>query len=372
MIGVLSACRAALRHHRVACAAVLCSVALSSTRPALAQPNRQSEAEALFMQGRRLMAEGRPEEACPKFEQSQAADPGIGTLINLARCYARLGRTASAWTAYRAAASQAHDAGQAKRASVARAQADALEPRLVQVRVRLPDAPAPPGFELVLDGAPWPEGLAGAVTVVDPGPHAVVARAPGFVDWSAQFEGAAGEQKELQVAPLRAVPPEPTETLAPPELPALREPESRGVQLAPAAPRTRSNVRHPAEADRSQLGSTTSPLRTAGMVVGSAGIVALGVGIGFAVRARDLDAESRENHHCEPGIGCDADGLALNRSALRAADVSTALLISGAALSVTGVTLYLLGGSATRSSVSLQLSPGASLKDASLLVRGRL
>jgi serine/threonine-protein kinase len=313
------------------------------------------------------MTEGRPEQACPKFEQSQALEPGIGTLINLARCYARLGRTAKAWTAYRAAASQAHDAGQTKRESVARAQADALEPRLLKVQVYLPDGLPPPGFELLLDGAPWPEGLAGGATVVDPGARTVIAHAPGFVDQSERLEGSAGEQVELHLAPLHAVPKAPVPALAP------REPAASQAQLAPADTQARySKVVPMADSDRSQFRSNTGPLRTLGLVVGSAGIAGLGVGIGFGLRAWYLNDKSRENEHCEAGIGCDPDGLALNRSALRAADVSTVFLLSGAALSAAGVTLYLLGGSSARSSVSLELLPGDRLKDANLLVRGKL
>src|SRR6188508_1232334 len=74
--------------------------------------SRRAAAEALFIEGRRLVAEGKTAEGCAKFAESQALDPGVGTLLNLARCYERIGRTASAWTTYREAASRAQAAGQ--------------------------------------------------------------------------------------------------------------------------------------------------------------------------------------------------------------------------------------------------------------------
>src|SRR6266498_1038121 len=60
----------------------------------------RAAAQALFDLGRTLITSGRAEEACPKFEESQRLDPGVGTQLNLADCYDRTGRTASAWTLY--------------------------------------------------------------------------------------------------------------------------------------------------------------------------------------------------------------------------------------------------------------------------------
>lgn len=72
-------------------------------------------AEALFEQGRKLMAQGKVDEACPKFAESERLAPAAGTALNLATCYEKQGRTASAWGMYHEAISLSITSGQALR-----------------------------------------------------------------------------------------------------------------------------------------------------------------------------------------------------------------------------------------------------------------
>src|SRR5882672_1040058 len=102
-----------------------------------AQGETRTAAESLFVEAKKLMDAGRFAEACPKFADSQRIDPGVGTLLNLALCYERQGKVASAWSTYRAAAAGARTAGQAERESMARQRASALEPRLSRLTVAI-------------------------------------------------------------------------------------------------------------------------------------------------------------------------------------------------------------------------------------------
>src|SRR5262245_20973343 len=72
--------------------------ALASPRAAAAQSSSDAAAaRALFAEGRKLLDEGKFNEACPKFQESLRLKPGIGTRFNLADCWEKSGRTASAW-----------------------------------------------------------------------------------------------------------------------------------------------------------------------------------------------------------------------------------------------------------------------------------
>jgi TolA-binding protein len=66
----------------------------------MARADARADAEKLFDEGRRAMQSGDYALACPKFEASNKADPAVGTQMNLAMCWEKLGKTASAWAMY--------------------------------------------------------------------------------------------------------------------------------------------------------------------------------------------------------------------------------------------------------------------------------
>src|SRR5262252_2574420 len=92
-------------------------------------------AEQLFNQGREAAAKNDWANACPKFEASLRYDPALGTRLNLANCYDKLGKLAKAWCMYRDAADRAAQAGDLKRKEYALQQAAALEPRLPRLTI---------------------------------------------------------------------------------------------------------------------------------------------------------------------------------------------------------------------------------------------
>src|SRR5258708_17552643 len=93
-------------------------------------PDDRATAQALFDQAKQLATSGKYADACPKFEESERLDPGIGTQFQLASCYEHVGRIASAWTLFLDVASAARGMKQPEREKVARERAAALEGRI--------------------------------------------------------------------------------------------------------------------------------------------------------------------------------------------------------------------------------------------------
>ena len=111
----------------------ICGIAaLLAPSTAMADP---ATAEALFREGRRLLDEGKTDEACLKLAESQAQDPSSGTLLNLGLCHEMQHKIATAWSDYVSAARYARDQGRADRAAAAEKKAAQLEVRLPHLTV---------------------------------------------------------------------------------------------------------------------------------------------------------------------------------------------------------------------------------------------
>src|SRR5262245_14114390 len=74
---------------------------------------------ALFRGGKILADNGNYPAACPKFEASYRLVKKLGTLLNLADCYERTGRTASAWVLFAEGKAIAEKTAQADRVAFA-------------------------------------------------------------------------------------------------------------------------------------------------------------------------------------------------------------------------------------------------------------
>ena len=106
-------------------------------------PDRVATAEALFEQGRALVERGDVAAACPRFMESQRLDPGGGTMLWLADCYASIGQTASALVGFKEAAAAAART-QDRRLAVAIAKVDELEKKLSRLAIAVPPEAAKP------------------------------------------------------------------------------------------------------------------------------------------------------------------------------------------------------------------------------------
>lgn len=169
-------------------------------------------AQALFDAAKQLMIQGKYAEACPKLEESQRLDPGIGTQFNLATCYEQLGRTASAWSTFLEVAGAAKAAGQADREKVARQRATALEPKLVRMNITASES-APADLQVKRDGVLLGRAQLGTPVPVDPGKHRVEATAQGRKPFSTTIDITASSKTETVAIPeLAPGPPVPMPT----------------------------------------------------------------------------------------------------------------------------------------------------------------
>jgi hypothetical protein len=312
-------------------------------------PSSSVTAEALFEDGRRLMTEGKYTEACPKFAAAERLDPSTATLLNLASCYEKQGRTATAWATYKEAASAASAAGRKDYLSAAERHASGLAQRLARLTLVVPHPVD--GLRVERDGVAVDRAEWGIAIPIDPGSHSLAASAPGYKGWTSAVAVAQdGAQVTLTVPALDLLPVEvPT--------PKTMEPQAATVPSStPAEP--------PGDAD-SRSGSSTRT--TVAWVVAGVGVVGLAVGTVFAVDAKNKYNDSLLQ--CEMGSPnlCTRDGVSSRNDARSAGDAATLAFGLGAAAVVAGGVLWLTAPSSasTKATGSLVLTPtlgGASLR----------
>lgn len=333
----------------------------------LAQGTDQgAQAQLLFDQGKASMKGGDYAAACPKFEQSLALDFQLGALLQLARCFEGLGRTASAWAKYTELVSRAQKAGDQKKEQAAAERVAALEKILSRLEVDATEVTAIAGVEARRNGEPLPPALFATAFPVDPGEQVIEVSAPGYATASVRAAvptGAAITRVRLP-ALVKTPPPQPAEPVPPAPAPVAAPPPE---QAAPPA------ASPPPATERSEDGMATQTLL--GYVAAGAGVVGLGVGVGFYVK-RNSKLEARDAAcPAAPAAGCPSESKrieyeARQEEAKSAATLSTVFVIAGGALAATGGVLVLTAPSSKSQAVGLRLTPVLSADGGGLWAEG--
>jgi tetratricopeptide repeat protein len=250
---------------------LVASLVLGAAERAEAQTD-SATARALFAEGRSLMEKDRYDEACPKFEESLRLDPGMGTQFNLAHCWEKLGRTASAWALFLDVAAAARNASQPQREAAARDRAKALEPKLSRLRI---DVSKPSGdLKIDRDGQDVGRAAWGMAVPVDPGEHVVEVSAPGKKSWSNTVDVPSAAR---------------TVSVSIPEL------EDAPMPAAPPSITSAGNNPPPVEADVApRSGGGGNGQMIAGYVVGGVGVAAVATGIVFGLQSRADNEEAKK------------------------------------------------------------------------------
>jgi hypothetical protein len=254
---------------------------------------RADDADQLFRDGRAHLRAGHIAEACTSFQKSFELEPAYGTLLNLGDCSEKLGRTASAWRAFKRAAELGSAEERPDRIELPRARALALEPRLCRLRVVLQsDTP----LSVTLDGQALATRELGEARPVDPGTHVVGASAPGRRPSEVSVEvSRPGQTEVVTLGPLLA---------------------DEALDAAPSRFSTR---------------------RVAGLAITGGGAAALAAGAYFGITAfsrwSDATAECGAR-------GCTPRGLALGDDARSAATWANITVGTGLVAVAAGLILY--------------------------------
>jgi len=332
----------------------LCLFGNLFAKPAAAGPSAtdKSIAVQLFEEGRALLEQGRIEQACPKLEESQRLDPGGGTLLNVALCHERQGRTATAWVEFVEARGVAKADDRPLRVAFAQTHIAQLEPSLSRVIVQVASGSDVPDLEIKRDGTVIGRAAWGSAMPVDPGDHVVEAAAPGKISWKQSLVvSPAGDTKTVVVPALLDGPAHATATST-----STANSTARAVLAPVPAPSRAASV--PAGTGDAPPARAGSGLTTTAWVALGLGVVGAGVSTYFGLQAISLKNDA--DREC-PNDACTADGASQNHDAIRAADIATGAAAVGIVGIGVGAVLLVMSGATHESRPAAQLSPAPTL-----------
>jgi hypothetical protein len=170
----------------------------------------------------------------------------------------------------------------------AQSELDALTPRIPNVVVNVEGA-NPSAVSVSIDGTALSSALLGEPRPINPGAHHIVGtRGSDRVEVSVTV--AEGEKK---TALLRFTP------------------EAAAANATPASPKSTAAPNDNA-APQAPTASSSGPWRTIGVVTGAVGVVGIGVGAAFGLKAKSSNNQSNADGHCDAS-GCDATGISLRQ-----------------------------------------------------------
>jgi tetratricopeptide (TPR) repeat protein len=314
----------------------LCAVlALTATAAA----DNAKKADDLFKQAKKLMADKRYSEACPKFEDSNKLDPGIGGQLNIGKCYEEWGKIGRAYRAYAEAEAQAKESKDPRLDKIHELVA-AIEPQVPKLTIRVaPDADTD-GLKVTIDGVPVGSSDFGQPQRVDPGPKTV--------EYTLH-----GKKSSQVIAVERGGASDLT----------LELPKAKGVVTKPVEP---PKVVEPPDPGRTQ--------RIVGIAVGAAGLVGIGVSSYMALSARGKYNDALAAHCMGMPNMCDDVGLTDTHDARHTANIATIVFSVGLAATAGGVVIYLLAPKAPKAVAehALYLVPTTTPDGAGIAFGGRL
>jgi hypothetical protein len=296
---------------------------------------KKASADALFEAAKVKLQAGDWPSACADFQRGFELDPSVSTSIKLARCREHDQKLMLALDEYRRALELNEALPQTPErrrelGELIRRDVSLLESRIPKLLFRI--TPNAPGLEVRVNGELVPESSLGAGLSVDPGKCEIVVSAPGYETRRLESQMPEGVTHQIAVtlAPTGPEPGAAAVTAAPPQAPAR----------PPAPPAV---VSQPAPAGKG-VRVAGSGQRTAGLIVGGTGVVALGVAGYFGIQT--LWLVNQATPRCPDG-SCDDSGYEMMKDASTAQTLGFVFAGAGAALLGTGIVLHATSPSGT-------------------------
>jgi tetratricopeptide (TPR) repeat protein len=271
-----------------------------------AQTPQQKQADDAFKKGRELLKQGNFIDACDEFSKSQRLDPANGTLFNIAQCSEKIGRLATAASAYRELIKKDTNP---ERLELSRKGLADIEKRIPKIIAKIDNPPK--NIIITLDS----KSGSAAILPNEPveanfGEYTLVARAKGYTEMISKFRiGEEGSTKTVEVT------------------------------LLPGASNS-DIIKKPGERSTDKPPRNTRKLLGIGLTaVGGATLVTGGV---FGVMARSKWNEAKDacgGATCDSQMALDAAN-ALSDQARSKATLSTIFVISGALVAGAGIALW--------------------------------
>ncbi len=320
------------QHQRAAVWALAAGLVVA---PRWAAAQDTTKADETFHAGRELMKDGKLAEACPKFEESQKADPAPGTLLALAYCQELSGLLASAHANYLAAADLAAKEGQPEKQKASAERAEALAKRVSTLTILVPaQLTRQAGLRIKRDGIEVDRTAFGSPISLNGGTHAIEVTAPGRERWA----GVVTLQTEAD-----------HKTLQLPDL----EPE-QSIFIETSGPRHLA----PRYAAPPLESASVRRVRQASLGFALASGVGVGMGVAFGIAAKSRNDASNHANHCDD-TGCDAYGAERREAALDAARISTWSFVAAGALGATSLILYFKAENTASTQLATSLVDGS-------------
>ncbi len=301
-------------------------------------------ADALFEKAVAAMRQGKFDEACPAFAESQRLDPRPGTLFARAECEAKAGKPATATALFNDYLTAARElpASQLQkhkeRMQLAEERKKALAPQIAWLTLSLAEGAT---AEVSLDGTRLLGPSLGLSLPIDPGEHLIASKTA---------DGAREERVTLIKGERREI------TVALP--PARRDEPEPAVASASASASSRAVTAPP---------RPSGAMKTSTLVAG--GVGAAGLVVGVVAGALVFKQKSTVGAHCQ-GTRCDAAG----KEAADAARPLATLSNVGFAVGVVGVAVaaftHLGGGGDAGARGRVRLDAGATRGGAAATLSG--